>query len=534
MRRILSLIVCLFILLVFPPVAQAGTTRQFAPTATQRFDLVVYGGTPAGVIASVAAARAGARVALLVPGRNLGGMVSGGLGRTDHGRKETIGGFSLEFFRRVGKHYNQPITWYFEPHVAEEVFQEMVREAGIKIFYQHRLKEKGGVKKARGRIEEITTEEGVGFAAKVFVDASYEGDLMAQAGVFYTWGREGVKDWNESLAGVRPRDRHHQFQVRVSAYDAEGRLLPEISPGPRGELGAPDRKVQAYNFRLCLSDDPSNQVPFPQPAGYDAKRYAVLSRLIAALVARDGRPPRLEELTSPLPLPNLKVDVNNNGAFSTDYIGKSWSYANASYAERARIWQDHADYIMGFFYFLAHDPEVPKVLQDEVNRWGLAKDEFQATDHWPPQLYIRECRRMVGDFVMTQKDIQTDLEKPDSIGMGSYNSDSHNVQRYATSEGAIENEGNMEVPVSPYEIPYRVMLPKPTECTNLLVPVCVSASHVAYSTLRMEPVYMIMGHAAGLAAKMAAAENKAVQEISAETLRSKLKSEGAVLEWKER
>lgn len=499
--------------------------------AQPSYDLVVYGGTAGGVITAVAGAREGLKVALLEPGRRLGGMVSGGLGRTDHGKKETIGGLSLDFFKRVGRHYGEDITWYFEPHAAEQVFQEMVKEAGVTVLYQHRLKERGGVRKKGREVSEIVMENGARFRARVFTDATYEGDLMAQAGVSYTWGREGSAQYKESLAGVRPTDRNHMFEVRISPYDRAGKLLREIQPGPRGPLGAADKKVQAYNFRMCLSNDPANQAPFPKPANYDPRRYELLARLIKALAERDGKPPRMNQLMIVSPLPNNKADINNYGAFSTDYIGKSWDYPTASYKRRAQIWQDHRDYVAGFFYFLAHDAQVPQPLQQEINRWGLARDEFTDMAHWPHQLYVREARRMVGDFVMTQKDIQTELSKDDAIGMGSYNSDSHNVERYVTEDGAVQNEGNMEVAVTPYQVPYRLMLPKRNECTNLLAPVCFSASHVTYSTLRMEPVYMIIGQAAGLAAKMAIEGGKPVQDIDARALTAKLRAQGAVMEW---
>jgi hypothetical protein len=498
----------------------------------KEFDVVVYGGTAGGVITAVSAAREGASVALLEPGRHLGGMVSGGLGRTDHGRRETIGGMSLEFFQRVGKHYGEPVTWYFEPHVAENVFQQMLDEAKVQVFLEHRLRERGGVRKVGSRIAAIRMEKGGRFAAKIFADATYEGDLVAQSRIAYTVGRESVQQYGESLAGVRPKDRAHQFDFPISAYDDRGKLLPEIQRGPRGALGEGDKKVQAYNFRMCLTSDKANQVPFPKPRAYDPRRYELLRRLIAALTEKNGKPPVMKQLFIVSAMPNHKTDINNYGAFSTDYIGKSWDYPEANYRRRSRIWRDHADYTKGLFYFLAHDASVPKSLQEEINGWGLAKDEFTDTDHWPHQLYVREARRMVGEFVMTQKDIQTELTKPDAIGMGSYNSDSHNVQRFVQDDGTVQNEGNMEVPVTPYQIPYRVMLPKRVQATNLLVPVCLSASHVTYSTLRMEPVYMIIGHAAGIAAKMAIDGGKAVQDIDTRALTEKLRAQGAVFEWK--
>ena len=495
----------------------------------KRFDVVVYGGTAGGVVAAVAAAREGLRVALLEPGDHLGGMVTGGLSATDHGKKEVVGGYSLEFYRRLGKHYGKEVEWYPEPRVAERVLGEMIAEARtVEVFRRHRLKEKGGVKKQAGRLTEIQTENGARWQAEIFIDATYEGDLMAQASVSYTWGRESAAQYGESLAGVRPKDRNHQFDFPVPAYDEKKRLLPEIQSGPRGELGAGDRKVQAYNFRMVFTTDPKNRVPFAKPPGYDAGRFELLARFLAEFQKVKGRAPRVNEILLPRQIAGNKWDFNNRGPFSTDYIGASWDYPEANYRRRAEIWQDHVNYTKGLFYFLTTDPRVPPPTRDELKEYGLAKDEFADNSHWPYQLYVREARRMVGDFVMTQKDIQAELTKPDVIGMGSYNSDSHNVQRYVTPEGGAQNEGNMEVAVTPYQIPYRMLLPKRSEATNLLVPVCFSASHVTYSTLRMEPVYMIIGQAAGVAAKMAIEKKVAVQEVDAAALSEKLRSQGAV------
>jgi hypothetical protein len=497
-----------------------------------RFDVIVYGGTAGGVIAAVTAAREGLRVALLEPGTHLGGMVTGGLSATDHGEREVVGGYSREFYERAGRYYGKEIEWYPEPHIAERVLQEMVQEAGnISVFYQHRLRETSGLNNEGTEISQICMENGSVFRASIFIDASYQGDLMAQASVSYTWGREGIHEYNESLAGVRPKDPNHQFDFPVSAYDENRKLLPEIQTGPRGELGAGDRKIQAYNFRMILTDKPENRAPFPKPTDYDPNRFELLARFLTEFVNHSGRAPRLDEILLPRAIANYKWDFNNRGPFSTDYIGKSWDYPNASYKRRAEIWQDHVDYTKGLFYFWSNDPDLPKTLQDELNQFGLAKDEFIDNENWPYQLYVREARRMVGNFVMAQRDIQTELTKPDVIGMGSYNSDSHNVQRYVTEEGYVQNEGNMEVPVTPYQIPYRLILPKRSEVTNLLVTVCFSASHVIYSTLRMEPVYMIIGQAAGAAAKMAIDERAAVQDIDAAVLTATLRDQGAALEW---
>ena len=501
----------------------------------KEFDLLIYGGSAGGVMSAVTAARQGLRVALLEPGNHIGGMVSGGLSATDHGEKGVVGGYSLEFYKRLGRHYNREVEWYPEPHVAETVLQEIVQEAGdVTVFHKHRLDEKGGVKREGTRVLEIRTDNGEAFQAAIFIDATYEGDLMAQAGVSYTWGREGVDQYHESLAGVRPKDAHHQFDFPVSAYDETGNLLPEIQSGSRGELGAGDQKIQAYNFRMILTQDRENRVPFPQPPDYSANRYELLRRFLAEFSRQEARPPRLDEILLPREIADHKWDFNNRGPFSTDYIGGNWEYPNASYRRRLEIWQDHINYTKGLFYFLARDPRVPRPLQEEISEFGLAQDEFVDNENWPHQLYVREARRMVGDFVMTQKDVQTELTKPDVIGMGSYNSDSHNVQRYMTEQGHAQNEGNMEVPVTPYQIPYRILLPRQAQVANLLVTVCFSASHVTYSTLRMEPVYMIIGQAAGVAAAMAIEGKAPLHDIDTNSLTAILRSQGAVLEWEPR
>jgi hypothetical protein len=525
------------------------------PHAQKGYDVVVYGGTAGGVITAVSAARQGLRVALLEPRDHLGGMVSGGLGWTDFGKKEVIGGYSLEYYERAGKKYGVPIQWTLEPRVAEDIFKEWVKEAGVEVFYRHRLREKTGVKKDGSRVTAITLENGATFSGAIFADATYEGDLMAQAGVSYTWGREGEAEFGESLAGVRDRTPKHQFQVQIRPAGADGKFMPEISREKKAAAGSADKKVQAYNFRLCMTKVPENRVLFPKPAGYQASRFALLARMLAemdkikqaAAAERQGsaapetpkdpmyrlkQPWSLVDVMKPDPIPNGKTDTNNNGAFSTDFIGGNYDYPNASYAEREKIWQAHTDYVQGFFYFLQNDPQVPKALHDEMAPWGLCKDEFTDTNHWPHQLYVREARRMVGEYVMSQRDIQTELTKADVIGMGSYNSDSHNIQRIVNDEGFVENEGDMQVPVTPYQIPYSVMLPKKAEATNLLVPVAFSATHVAYSTLRMEPQYMIIGQAAGVAAKMAIDRKAAVQDIDRAALTNTLRQQRAVMEWK--
>jgi hypothetical protein len=350
----------------------------------QDADLVVYGGTAGGAITAISGARQGLRVTLLEPGRHIGGMASGGLSRTDVGKREVIGGYALEFYWRAGTAYNmsqhlRDIAWLPEPHVAEAIFRRMLQDAGVTVILQSRLREKDGVRKNGARIHSIVMEDGATYAARAFADCTYEGDLMAQAGVTFTWGRESSTQYGESLAGVRDETPLHQFSVDLAPRSADGKLLPGISAEPPGQPGTADRKVQAYNFRMILSHDPANQVAYPKPASYDAGRFELLTRYLDAMTKKLGRAPRFGEVASVIAIPNQKADVNNNGPFSTDYIGQSWEYPNGSYARRAEIWRDHKEYTKGFFWFLAHDPRVPATLQKEANEWGLAKDELSIT-----------------------------------------------------------------------------------------------------------------------------------------------------------
>ena len=506
----------------------AALTAQNCKT----YDFVAYGGTAAGVAATVAASRNGLRAALIEPSRHVGGMVAGGLSHSDTGDKKVIGGISREFFERLGKHYGTPVQWDFEPHVAEGVFQDMLREARVEVFYGHRLRESGGVTLKASRVASIQTDDGAAFCAVVFADTSYEGDLIGQAKVPFAWGRESTKEYGEPLAGIRGRQRKdHHFNVKVSPFGQGGRLLPQVFAGPKGNLGDGDRKVQAYTYRMCLADRPENRVPFPKPAHYDPARYQLLQRLIAALTEDHDHAPDIKEFMIISPLPEHKFDINSFGGFSTDHIGGSWDYPTANYRRRDEIREDHREYESGFFYFLANDPSVPAELRKAVNGYGLSKDEFKDNAGWPYQLYVRESRRMIGEYVMTQRDIQDEIVKPDSIGMGSYQSDSHHVVRIATPDGSVENEGEMYVPVKPYQIPYRVLLPKRGTLDNLLSPVCFSATHVAYSTLRMEPQYMILGQAAGTAAAIAVKSKKTVQAVDVPRLRKLLLDQKAVLEY---
>ena len=521
--------------------------EEVKPEQKPEYDVVVYGDTAAAIISAVAASRQGATVALVAPNTHLGGMLAGGLFATDIGNASVIGGMSKEFFQRnaaiKGNTSANAVDWYFEPHVAEEIFADMLSETlngkyPVKVFTGERLVENRGVVMSGATIKKIICESGKEFTAVNFIDASYEGDLMAQAGVSYTYGREGRDEYGEYLAGVVSPDiqgaTHHNFDFLITARDENGNLkYKEVSEEPLAPYGTGDKKVQAYNFRVCVTNVKSNMLPFPKPEGYDPTRYTLLADYIDAWVKAKGKAPTVYQLFGVGPGVNGKHDFNNNGAFSTDYIGGNYNYPDSTYAQREEIWQDHYNYVAGLFYFLANDPSVHQSVRNAMSEWGLPKDEYIHTNNWTFQMYIREGRRMVGEYVMIQKDIEKgggmNLTKADTIGMGSYNSDSHNVQRYITSDGYIRNEGNMEVNVDPYEISYRALLPKRAEADNLLVTCTLSASHVAYSTIRMEPQYMIIGEAAGRAAAISVQDKKKVHDIDVSKLQESLLENGAVL-----
>lgn len=504
-------------------ILKLGVFAPFARAAARSCDVLVYGATPAGIVAAIAAAQEGLHVLLLEASHHLGGMVSGGLGGTDKGKVEVIGGLSREFFERVGKHYAEPVSWWFEPHIAMKVARDWLREAGIEPRFGEAVEL---VRKSGSVIEAIRTVSGGVLAAKTFIDASYEGDLMAKAGISYIVGREGQRQYSEPLAGRLEFSTWDQFWTIVNPYDERGNLLPLIHTGDSGKPGAADRKVQSYNFRICFSKDRANQVEFPRPPGYEAARFRLLGRYLE----NPGKALTLHNVIMLARLPNGKLDVNNNGPVSTDYLGANWDYPEASDARRAEIWESHRRYNQGLLYFLAKDPSVPNHLRDEMNTWGLAKDEFVETDHWPPQLYVREARRLIGEYVMTQADVQESISKPDAVGMGSYNIDSHHFQRIASPVRAVINEGFInDRRVTPYQLPYRCLTPKAAECSNLLVPVCCSASHVAYSSIRLEPQYMILGHAAGVAAAMSVRGRTSVQKVEVAELKKKLQKQRQVL-----
>jgi len=501
--------------------------------AEYRADVVIYGGTAGGAIAAIAAAEQGASVILVEPRNHLGGMLTGGLGRTDMDRQQhLIGGLAREFFVRVGRHYGEPIVWTFEPKVAQAIVDDWVRSAGVKVFLGKRL---SSVEKEETRIISITTETGDVFRSPVFVDSSYEGDLMARAGGSYVVGREGREKYHESLAGIKEiQPGNHQLHAAVSPYDARGRLLPYVvDESGVGPAGQGDNKVQAYCFRVCLTNVKENQVPIERPEGYDPERYELVKRYLQALEKVYKRVPNPLGISM---MPNGKTDINSSGAVATNLLSASWDYPEADYRGRQEIWDEHLGWTQGLIYFLANDPAVPEQLRQEMQQWGLPKDEFVDTGHWPHQLYVREARRMVGEYVMTQHDLQTRRKKYDSIGMGGYNMDVREVQwiaktvyRFPMPVKEVLMEGYITVPVDPYEIPYRALLPRRDQCSNLLVTSCISATHMAYSSIRMEPQYMILGQAAGVAAAMTSKSNGAVHYVDIRALQGALKKQGQVL-----
>lgn len=520
-------IFCFLILLSLPSYAQT----QDNP------DVIVYGGTAGGVTAAIAAAREGSTVLLIEPGQHIGGMLTGGLSHTDYGDRAIIGGLALEFYRKVATAYQKPLFFWRgpEPHIGEKLLIDWLKESKVRLLLGERVE---SVHKEGSRIRSIKMLSGKVFSANVFLDATYEGDLLARAGVSYAIGREGIAQYNESWAGRQPYyPDGHNFHYPVSPFvnGKDGKLLPLINDRPQAGFGQPDSAVQAYCFRLIMTNDPSNRVPITRPAGYDSSRFELLRRYLGV-----RQPKTLAEtgIFGPhINLPNQKAEINSAGPISTNlYDGSNWAYPDADYPQRDRIWNDHLLYTQGLLYFVMNDPSVPEKIRAEASEWGLCKDEFADTNHWPHQLYVRVARRMIGEYVLTQHDLERDIVKYDAIGMGSYNIDVRHVQRtwhlvsrFPVLNGETINEGYMSIPVKPYEVPYRSLTPKYEECDNLLVPVCLSSSALAYASFRMEPQYMITGHAAGVAASMASKQRIAVQKVDPVSLQNKLLAQGQVL-----
>jgi hypothetical protein len=491
---------------------------------TLSVDVCVYGGTAGGIIAAVQLRRLGRTVVLLEPSAHLGGMTTGGLSNTDIGNKAAIGGMSREFYRQAGQRYGAEEEWRFEPHVASDIFAAMLKEAAVPTYTKEYLR---SVRKQGNRIVSLSTESGLTVQARCFLDTTYEGDLMAQAKVRYAVGRESNVVYGETLNGTQTRDKH-QFDIPVDPYvragDPASGLLPTVNPVPAASNGTGDKRIQAYNFRLCMATTPENRLPFPKPQGYDRAQYELLARYLAT-----GWNQVFQKFD---PIRNAKTDTNNHGALSTDFIGQNYAWPEANYRTRERIFQAHVVYQQGWAWFLANDPAVPEAIRTKMNTFGLCRDEFPETGGWSPQLYVREARRLIGDYVMTEANCRGVRTVPDPIGLAAYTMDSHNCQRFAR-DGRVWNEGDVQVGgMPPYPIAYRAIVPRKAECANLFVPLCLAASHIAYGSIRMEPVFMILGQSAALAADIALTDNVAVQEVDYLKLRPRLEAAHQILEWK--
>ncbi|TDU64140.1 FAD dependent oxidoreductase [Prosthecobacter fusiformis] len=521
--------------------------------AADSADVIIYGGSSGGITAAIQTARMGKKAILIEPTQFLGGLTTGGLGATDIGNKKAIGGMSREFYGNIFKYYSdegkwkhekreayfarkphgntgsEDTMWTFEPHVASAIYEAMLKpvEGSVTIVKGERLDLKKGVVKEGAKITKILMESGREFSGPMFIDATYEGDLMAKAGVKYHVGREANSVYGEKLNGVQVGHSHsHQFIVKVDPYvkkgDPSSGLLPGIEKDPGVEFSG-DRKVQAYNFRMCTTDVAENRQDWEKPANYDEQWFELALRNVEAGDHRISWAPGW--------MPNRKTDTNNKHAISTDFIGQNWDYPEADYETRAKIWKAHEDWQKGLMWTYAHHPRVPEAIRKEFQKLGLAKDEFPDNGHFPRQLYVREARRMIGDYVMTEKNCKREEIVQDSVGMGAYNMDSHNIQRYVTKDGYVRNEGDVQVRSRPYPISYRSIRPKAEECTNLLVPVCLSASHIAYGSIRMEPVFMVLGQSAATAAVHAIEQGTTIQGIDYEKLKARLEQDGQMLDF---
>lgn len=530
------------------------TTFSTLSSVPYKADVIIYGGTSAAVISAVEVSQSGKSVIIVSPDIHLGGLSSGGLGFTDTGNKTVIGGLAREFYHRVWLHYSDSTTWkwqkkseygnkgqntvamdgenrtmwIFEPHVAEKIFEDFILENHIPVFRDEWLDRKSGVAIENDKIISLTTLSGKKFIGEIFIDATYEGDLMATAGVSYTVGREPCSQYDEKWNGVQSGVFHHghYFKKPIDPYiipgDPSSGLLPYLSAEPIQPNCEGDEKLQAYCFRLCMSNHPNNRVPFDKPEGYDPTHYELLAR-----VFESGWDEWFQKFDM---IPNRKTDTNNHGPFSTDYIGMNYDYPEASYERRKEIIEDHKNYQKGLLYFVSTDKRVPEEIRSRMHNWGLAKDEFTENGNWPYQLYIREARRMIGVYVTTENEVLGKVSVADPVGMGSYALDSHNVQRYITAEGYVQNEGDIGVkPEKPYQISYGSIVPKSDDCTNLIVPICLSSSHIAYGSIRMEPVFMILGQSAAVAAIIAIDNDISVQNVPYKQLEQKLLSKKQIL-----
>ena len=544
---------CSGALLLGSPSCQTQKKQDSSKTITA--DVIVYGGTSAAVIAAVQVAKMGKEVVLVSPDKHLGGMSSSGLGFTDTGDKSVIGGLARHFYHRLYQHYQKDESWkwqkkseygnvgqgnvaidgenrtmwIFEPHAAELVYEQLIEEHDISVYRDEWLDRESGVKMNGTSIQSFNTLSGKVFQGKVFIDATYEGDLMATSGVNYHIGREGCEVYGEKWNGVQTGVLHHghHFKSDISPYiipgDPSSGVLPRISIEDPGEYCDGDKRIQAYCFRMCLTTVPENRVEITRPPDFDSTRYELLVRIFEA-----GWREVFHKFD---PIPNLKTDVNNHGPFSSDNIGMNYDYPEASYERRKEIIREHISYQKGLLYFLKSDPRVPAEIREKMSQWGYSGDEFIDNGHWPYNIYVREARRMIGEYVMTEHELIGNRPVERSIGMGSYTMDSHNIQRYIKPDGFVQNEGDIGVhPSEPYRIDMGCIIPKKEECENLLVPVCVSSSHIAFGSIRMEPVFMILGQSAATLAVMSIDAGTGIHEISYESLRTKLLEEEQVLE----
>ncbi len=515
-------------------------------------DVCVYGATSAGVIAAIECANSGKTVALISQDKYVGGVTASGLGATDINNRNAIGGLAREFYKRIYHYYAQPsawkvqtweqyaelgkglffglksdslkMMWMFEPHVAKKIFADMLNEAKVKVHYNERLDLNKKVGKKNGSIQYIEMENGNVYTAKAFIDASYEGDLMAKAGVSYIVGRESNTLYNEVNNGVLPSHifgKGKSIDPYIKKGDPRSGLLPFIESKVPGEKGATDKRVQAYCYRFTLTTDPQNKIPFTKPVNYNPLWFEFLARLLQLKPSL-----KMETLLTLTPLPNKKTDTNH-----ADFVGACYDWADGSYATREKLAQMHRDYVLGILWFLSTDPRVPKRIKDEINTYGLPKDEFGENGNFPHQIYVREARRMISDYVMTEHNYYGREVAPESVGLGTYWLDSHVVSRYVDSEGNLRNEGPFwENRSETYPIDYKAIIPKEQECKNLLVPVCLSSSHAAYGSIRMEPQYMLLAQSAAIAACLSIDKNCSVQKLPYEVLRKELLKKQQILD----
>ncbi|NHE58213.1 FAD-dependent oxidoreductase [Cyclobacterium plantarum] len=497
----------------------------------ENYDVVVYGANSAGIIAAYTAKTMGKSVLLIEPSLHLGGLTTGGLGYTDIGNKYAVTGLSRDFYRRLGDHYGKFEQWIFEPSVAKKTFQEYLDRAGIEVQYDYRvieaIKEDGFIKEIQLEKSSDPSQDHRTVSGKMFIDATYEGDLMAMSGVSYAIGREANEVYGETYNGVQLMNGH-QFPDGIDPYKTPGEpssgLLWGISEEDLEPDGTGDDKIQAYNYRICLTNDPENRIEITEPEGYDPSMFDLLVRLFEAQPDRKS----LNNYFIWSHMPNNKTDINNRGGFSTDMIGMNHEYPEADYERRQEIIDAHTHYTKSLLYFYKTDPRVPAEIQEQMQEWGYPKDEYVDNGNWTPQLYVREVRRMIGEYVMTQANCVGDEVVEDGIGMAAYTMDSHNIQRIVIEkEGKkmVKNEGNVEIGgFGPYPIAYRSIIPKAEEAKNLFVPAAMSASHIAFGSIRMEPVFMVLGQSAAVAACMAIDGGQTVQEVDVPALQEELKT----------